>query len=76
LLTIIASWKDYLWPMLVLTNPQLQPVSVALPTISKTAPMSLQMGALFLTVIIPVALFLIFQKQFLRGVGMAGGIKE
>jgi multiple sugar transport system permease protein len=76
LLTIIASWKDYLWPMLVLTNPQLQPVSVALPTISKTAPMSLQMGALFLTVIIPVALFLIFQKQLLRGVGMAGGIKE
>lgn len=76
LLTIIGSWKDYLWPMLVLTNPQLQPLSVALPNISKNAPMRLQMGALFLTVIIPVALFLIFQKQFLRGVGMAGGIKE
>ena len=33
------------------------------------------MAALFLTVLVPVILFLMFQKQFLRGVGMAGGIK-
>ncbi|WP_231920018.1 carbohydrate ABC transporter permease [Microlunatus soli] len=76
LLTVVASWKDYLWPMLVLTDPQLQPISVALPAIAKNAPLNLQMSALFLTLLIPVVLFVIFQKQFLRGVGMAGGIKE
>jgi multiple sugar transport system permease protein len=76
LLTVIGSWKDYLWPLLVLPDPKLQPISVALPRVAKTTDLSLQMSALFLAVLIPVVLFLIFQKQFLRGVGMSGGIKE
>ncbi len=75
LLTVIGSWKDFLWPLLVLPDPALQPISVALPRVSETTELSLQMAALFLTVLVPVILFLIFQKQFLRGVGMAGGIK-
>ena len=76
LITIVWSWKDYLWPLLVLPDPTLQPISVALPRVAKTTEISLQMSALFLAVLIPVVLFLLFQKQFLRGVGMAGGIKE
>jgi multiple sugar transport system permease protein len=76
LLAVIASWKDYLWPMLVLTDPDKQPVSVALPTLANgSTDFAVQMAAVFLTIIIPVALFVIFQKQFLRGVGTAGGIK-
>jgi multiple sugar transport system permease protein len=76
LLTIVASWKDFLWPMLVLTDPNLQPVSVALPTLAKgPTPFAVQMAAVFLTIIIPVILFVAFQKQFLRGVGTAGGVK-
>jgi multiple sugar transport system permease protein len=76
LLSIVAAWKDFLWPMLVLSNPKLQPVSVALPTLATgNSPLSVQMAAVFLSIIIPVVLFLIFQKQFLRGVGTAGGIK-
>ena len=76
LLSIIGSWKEFLWPMLVLSNPDLQPVSVMLPTLAKGAtPLSVQMAAVFLTIIVPVVLFLIFQKQFLRGVGTAGGVK-
>jgi multiple sugar transport system permease protein len=54
----------------------MQPISVALPRVAQTTEISLQMSALFLAVLIPVVLFLVFQKQFLRGVGMAGGIKE
>jgi multiple sugar transport system permease protein len=76
LLTVIGSWKDYLWPLLVLPDPRLQPISVALPRVQETTEISLQMSALFLAVLVPVVLFLVFQKQFLRGVGMAGGIKE
>ena len=30
---VLASWKDFLWPLLVLTDPSKQPVSVRLPTI-------------------------------------------
>jgi multiple sugar transport system permease protein len=76
LLTVIGSWKDYLWPLLVLPDPRLQPISVALPRVQETTEISLQMSALFLAVLVPVVLFLVFQKQFLRGVGMSGGIKE
>ncbi|GAA1569878.1 carbohydrate ABC transporter permease [Kribbella sancticallisti] len=76
LLTVIGSWKDYLWPLLVLPDPKMQPISVALPRVAETTEISLQMSALFLAVLIPVVLFLIFQKQFLKGVGMSGGIKE
>lgn len=76
LLATIGAWKDFLWPMLVLPDPALQPVSVALPTLAGgTTPLAVQMAAIFLSLIIPVVLFLAFQKQFLRGVGTAGGIK-
>ncbi|GAA2001065.1 carbohydrate ABC transporter permease [Microbacterium ulmi] len=76
LLTIVASWKDFLWPMLVLPDSALQPVSVALPHLAKgSTPFAVQMAAVFLSIIIPIVLFLVFQKQFLRGVGTAGGVK-
>jgi len=75
LLTVVASWKDYLWPLLVLPTPDNQPVSVALPRLAEQTELSVQMAALFLSLIIPVALFLIFQRQFLRGASMAGGVK-
>lgn len=75
LITVIASWKDFLWPLLVLQNPQVQPISVALPLLTNTTTLSVQMAAMFLALLIPMALFLMFQRQFLRGVGMAGGIK-
>jgi multiple sugar transport system permease protein len=76
LLTVIGSWKDYLWPFLVLPDPRLQPISVALPRVAETTEISLQMSALLLAVLIPVVLFLVFHKQFLKGVGMSGGLKE
>ncbi|WP_368498292.1 carbohydrate ABC transporter permease [Herbiconiux sp. A18JL235] len=75
LLTVVASWKDYLWPLLVLPNPENQPVSVALPRLAEQTELSVQMAALFLSLIVPVVLFLIFQRQFLRGASMSGGIK-
>ncbi|MGF6822275.1 multiple sugar transport system permease protein [Microbacterium sp. ZKA21] len=75
LLTIVAAWKDFLWPMLVLPSPDLQPLSVGLYRISDTAPTSLLMAGMFISVIIPVLLFVIFQKQFLRSAGQAGAIK-
>jgi len=31
---VLASWKDYLWPLLILGNTSLQPLSVRLPAIA------------------------------------------
>ncbi|WP_406248060.1 carbohydrate ABC transporter permease [Microbacterium sp. M] len=75
LITIIGAWKEFLWPLLVLPSPDLQPLSVGLYRITASAEMSLLMAGMFISVILPVVLFLIFQKQFLRSAGQAGAIK-
>ncbi|MFI8526036.1 carbohydrate ABC transporter permease [Promicromonospora sukumoe] len=75
LLTIVASWKEFLWPLLVLPSPDLQPLSVGLYRVSDTAPTNLLMAGMFISVVIPVVLFLVFQRQFLRSAGQAGAVK-
>lgn len=75
LLSLVAAYKEFLWPLLVLPDPNLQPLSVALPRLESTTELSVYLAALFISVVIPVALFLLFQKQFLRSAGSAGAIK-
>jgi multiple sugar transport system permease protein len=72
---VIATWKDYLWPLLVLRNPNLQPLSVRLPTLQPTTELDVFIAALTISSLIPIALFLIFQRMFLRGAGLSGAIK-
>lgn len=76
LLSIIASWKDFLWPSLVLANSAVQPISVALPIVGKVTDLSVFLAALFLATIVPVLLFLVFQRQILSGVGASAGLKD
>ena len=33
---VIGTWKDFLWPLLVLPDPNMQPLSVRLPTLQPT----------------------------------------
>jgi multiple sugar transport system permease protein len=72
---VIATWKDYLWPLLVLRKPDLQPLSVRLPTLQPTTDLAIFIAALTLSSIIPIALFLLFQRLFLRGPGLSGALK-
>jgi multiple sugar transport system permease protein len=72
---VIATWKDYLWPLLVLRNPDLQPLSVRLPTLQATTDLGIFIAALTIATIFPIAVFLIFQRLFLRGTGLSGAIK-
>jgi multiple sugar transport system permease protein len=72
---VIATWKDFLWPLLVLPNPNLQPLSVRLPTLQPTTPLDIFIAALTIASVIPIALFLVFQRMFLRGGGLSGAIK-
>lgn len=76
LLAIIAAWKDYLWPSLVLADASVQPISVALPLVGKVTDLSIFLAALFLATIVPVVLFLAFSKQILSGVGATSGLKD
>jgi len=64
-----------LWPLLVLRNPDLQPLSVRLPTLEPSTQLDIFLAALLISSVIPIALFLIFQRMFLRGSGLSGAIK-
>ncbi|MCU1411113.1 MAG: carbohydrate transporter permease [Rhodoglobus sp.] len=72
---IINSLKDYLWPMLVLPDPAVQTLGVRLPAIQSQTELGVFMAALAISTIIPVVLFLGFQRVFLRGAGLGGAVK-
>lgn len=71
----IGAWKDYLWPMLVLSDPAMQPLSVRLPTLQHAIELDVFLAALAISTVIPVVLFLVFQRLILRGAGLGGAIK-
>jgi multiple sugar transport system permease protein len=72
---LLASWKDFLWPLLVLTDPSKQPLSVRLPTIQAQTELGVFLAAMFISCLVPIAGFLICQRSFLRGSGLSGAIK-
>jgi multiple sugar transport system permease protein len=72
---VLASWKDFLWPLLVLTEPDEQPLSVRLPAIQPQTELGVFLAALFIATLVPIAAFLIFQRSFLRGSGLGGAVK-
>ncbi|MFC0436174.1 carbohydrate ABC transporter permease [Kutzneria buriramensis] len=72
---VIASWKDFLWPMLVLPDPSVQPLSVRLPALQPFVELDVFLAALAIATVIPVALFLVFQRLFLRNDALSGAVK-
>jgi multiple sugar transport system permease protein len=72
---VLASWKDFLWPFLVLANPNVQPLSVRLPSIELQTSLGVFLAAMFIACLVPIAGFLVFQRSFLGGTGLGGAIK-
>jgi len=75
--TVVASWKDFLWPLLVLFNPEVYSLSVAIyheSGINSTYPLPFNylMAGLVLASLPPILLFLLFQRQIIRGVNLTG----
>ncbi|WP_232663083.1 carbohydrate ABC transporter permease [Pseudonocardia sp. TRM90224] len=71
----IAAWKDFLWPLLVLPDPAVQPLSVRLPTLARSIELDVLLAALMISALIPVVLFLVFQRTFLKSAGLSGALK-
>ncbi len=72
---VIGAWKDFLWPMLVLKDPAMQPLSVRLPQLQQFIELDVFLAALAISTVIPIALFLVFQRLFLNGAGLGGAVK-
>jgi multiple sugar transport system permease protein len=74
--TVFATWKDFLWPLLVLTDTTKEPISVALYQIgiaaSNGVPQDVLLAGFILAMLPPVVLFLIFQRQIIQGVNLTG----
>ncbi|MEV0314046.1 carbohydrate ABC transporter permease [Nonomuraea fuscirosea] len=73
---IIGSWKDFLWPLLVLRDPQAQTLSVALSRLAMTGyvPQNEMFAALAIASVPMIVIFMIFQRGILNGLS-AGALK-
>jgi multiple sugar transport system permease protein len=77
ILTIMASWKDFLWPYVVMAGDQdHQPLMVYLfyqwQNRSLGTPDNVLFASFALVSIPPIILFLIFQRQIIRGISLTG----
>jgi multiple sugar transport system permease protein len=70
--TVIAMWKDFLWPLLVLQDPERQTLSVALSRLSGTSqvPLNVMMAGLVIASVPMVGIFLIFQRHIISGLSV------
>jgi multiple sugar transport system permease protein len=74
ILTFLLHWGFFLWPLMVTRGPEFQPLPVALGYFSSNKPVQwgdiMAFGTLM---VLPVlAVFLAFQKWFVRGIAMTG----
>jgi multiple sugar transport system permease protein len=74
----LALWKDYLLPLLVLQNSDMQPITVRLYTMltlrQVPSPLNIQMAASFLGLTPPLIIAIILQRHLQRGLS-AGAVK-
>ncbi len=68
----INSWKDFFWPLLVLSNPDIQPISVALTNLTGSVPLNQFVAALTIASIPPLIIFMFFQRQIIAGIAFSG----
>lgn len=80
IMNLIDSWNSYVWPSLVILNPDFNVISVALRSTTFQVfehevwrpQYTWQMAATFLTTLPLLVLFIIFRKYIMHGVARAG----
>ncbi|MFZ0370588.1 MAG: carbohydrate ABC transporter permease [Halobacillus sp.] len=73
-LSFIASWNDYIWPLMILTDGDKFPLQVAITNINSTQPVFTNQIMAILTIsTIPLIFVYVFaQKYLLQGLGSSG----
>jgi cellobiose transport system permease protein len=76
MLTFLAAWNDYLWPLVVLSSPDTQTVQVALSTLRAgyVQDYSLALTGTLLATVPLVVVFGLLGKQIISGI-MQGAVK-
>ncbi len=74
--TFMLSWNNFLWPLIVMTDPEKMTVPIILAYYVSAFAQSLEWGTLMAAAvgatILPVIVFLIFQKQFVQSIATSG----
>ena len=75
-LVFLGSWNDFMWPLIVLTDRDLQTLPVALAGLSRehVQDTELMMAGSVLTVLPVLLLFLLLQRHYMSGL-VAGAVK-
>ena len=74
--TFLASWNDFMWPLIVLSDQAWQTAPVALAALSRehVQDNELMMAGSVVTILPVLVVFLALQKQYMEGL-MAGSVK-
>jgi multiple sugar transport system permease protein len=76
ILTFLATWNDFMWPLIVLTDQKLHTLPVALAGLSRehVQDNEMMMAGSVITVVPVLALFLGLQRYYIAGI-LAGSVK-
>lgn len=68
--TFLTTWNDFLWPLVSITNDQMQTVTLAVSKLQGrfATDYGLVMAGATVSFVVPLVLFLFLQKQFVEGV--------
>ncbi len=74
ILAFMTLWKDYLLPMLIISNPQHQPITVRLEYLTGEHGVNLQMAAAFIALLPPLLVAILLQRYMVAGLTL-GSVK-
>ena len=72
--TFITSWNNFLWPLVVCTDTDMQTLTIALSLLKGkfTTNYGLVMAGSTMTFFLPFLLYAVLQKQFVEGIALSG----
>ena len=72
--TFLGNWNAYIWPLIVIRSDEMRtlPVGVAFFSSESGSRFDLIMAAASLAIVPVIIVFLIFQKQIIKGIALAG----
>ena len=77
--TFILTWNDYLWPLVIATRKEMFTLTTGLASLQGNFAQATELGSLMARGVIAIApllvLFLIFQRNLIRGIAVSSGGK-
>jgi multiple sugar transport system permease protein len=72
--TVLWSWNDFLWPLIVNNSPEKMPISVGLATLQGqyTTNFPVLMAGAVLATWPMLLMFILLQRQFVEGIALTG----